>query len=73
MWVFIIAGQSSQFLAQSIPNLNSLFDLEWLSAVDTSNSKNVAALRNTLLLAKVFSKDRVREARICFEGFDHFE
>ena len=72
MWVFVIAGEHSDFLKRTLPDLNSVFDPAWVEKIDVADSAALVMLRNTLLMFKIFNNDRLREARICFEGFDHF-
>ena len=67
MWVFVIAGQNSDFLKTAIPDLQNLF-----TTPEVEDKASLVMLRNTLLLFKIFNTDRIREARICFEGFDYF-
>ena len=74
MWVFVIAAQNTEILRSILPDIENFFEPQWPEIVaryPETSKHDILAIKNTLLMFKSFNKERIREARICSEGFDH--
>ena len=74
-WVYLIAGQTSKNMDETILELSAFGHKEGLAALvksaDTEQKKkDLLSLRNAFLLYKALQKERLREIDICIDGFD---